>query len=173
MPSLWPEQCPKNLHKAAQTSDGTTEKRGNPEPDIPGRLVTNGGVKGGTGATDLTLLRLLGFMINWEKSHLTPTQVITYLGFLIDLTNMTLTLPEEKVQRIISDCQAAALRGEVSVRELSKLIGRMSVTMLAVLPAPLCYRGLQALKNRVFAASQSMETVVSLTREATMELWWC
>ena len=44
--------------------------------------------------------------------------------------------------------------------------------MLAVLPAPLCYRGLQALKNKVFAASRSFETMVSLNEEATMELWW-
>ena len=121
----------------------------------------------------LALLRLLGFRINWEKSQLVPTQVITYLGFIIDATRMKLTLPEEKVQQIITDCQSATNKGRVTVRELSKLIGRMSATMLAVLPAPLCYRGLQQLKNRAFATSQSYETTVTLTKEAIVELrWW-
>lgn len=59
------------------------------------------------------------------------------------------------------------------MRDLSRLIGRMSATILAVLPAPLCYRRLQALKNSVFATSQSFETMVSLNREAVIELrWW-
>lgn len=115
---------------------------------------------------------LLGFRINWEKSSLTPTHMITYLGFVIDSTQMRLTLLE-KVQRIVRECQTTVCKESTSVRSLSRLIGRMSVTVLAVLPAPLCYRSLQARKNRALADSQSFDTIVTLTTEAKMELtWW-
>lgn len=121
----------------------------------------------------LTILRLLGFRINWEKSQLTPSHRIIYLGLIIDSMQMTFTLPEQKVQRTVAECQSAIRKGRVSVRELSRLIGRMSATVMAVLPAPLCFRGLQAAKNRSLTASQSFETVVTLTREAVLELqWW-
>ena len=46
------------------------------------------------------LLQLLGFVINFEKSQLNPTQKIQYLGFEIDSVRMTISLPEEKVTRI-------------------------------------------------------------------------
>ncbi len=86
---------------------------------------------------------------------------------------MTLTLPKEKVQRIILDCQLAIRKERVSVRVILRLVRRMSATMLVVLPARLCYRGLQALKNRVLVASRSFETIMSLNEEAMMELqWW-
>ena len=170
---LWPQQCPQGIYKVDETSDGAPETARNSECDIPGRYLIDGRVETGVGTMDTGDLRLLGFRINWEKSQLVPTQVITYLGFIIDVTRMKLTLPEEKVQQIITDCQSATNKGRVTVRELSKLIGRMSATMLAVLPAPLCYRGLQQLKNRAFATSQSYETTVTLTKEAIVELrWW-
>jgi hypothetical protein len=71
-----------------------------------------------------------------------------YLGLTIDTALMTLTLPEEKVQKILKGCQSTLRKDMVSVRDLSRLIGMMSVTTLAVLPAPLHYRELQDLKVR-------------------------
>ena len=52
----------------------------------------------------LALLRLLGFRINWGKSQLLPTHKLVYLGLTIDTTVMTLTLPEEKVLKILKRC---------------------------------------------------------------------
>ena len=42
------------------------------------------------------LLQDLGFLVNVNKSVLTPTQRIIFLGFVIDSGNMTIPLPEEK-----------------------------------------------------------------------------
>ncbi len=59
---------------------------------------------------------------------------------------------------------------KVSVRDLFRLIGRMTAT---VIPASLCYRNLQRLKNQAFARSQSFETKVTLDQPAKAELkWW-
>ena len=79
-----------------------------------------------------------------------------YLGLTIDTTLMTLTLPEEKVQKILRGCQRVLKKDKVSVRVLLRLIGMMSVTSLAVLPASLHYRELQELKIRHLKATQSL-----------------
>ena len=44
----------------------------------------------------LTILQALGFIVHPEKSILQPTQVLTFLGFVIDTVNMTVTLTEDK-----------------------------------------------------------------------------
>ena len=121
----------------------------------------------------ILLLQLLGFRINFEKSHLTPTQTIKYLGFWIDSTKMIISLPEDKVRGIIQACQTAVLKQKLSVRDLARLLGRMSATAMAVLPAPICYRSLQRQRNAAFAIYQSFETQVQLNQASLEELqWW-
>ena len=46
-----------------------------------------------------TMFRSLGFTIHLEKSVLTPTQNLIYLGFIINSKDMTLKLTEEKKQK--------------------------------------------------------------------------
>ena len=47
------------------------------------------------------LLQSLGFTINREKSQLSPSQQIQFLGFQVDSRQMKFFLPEEKVQDIL------------------------------------------------------------------------
>lgn len=59
------------------------------------------------------------------------------------------------------------------VRELARVIGRMTAALQAITPAPLCYRNLQRLKNRTFRSSLSYESIVTLDQCAEEELqWW-
>ena len=54
----------------------------------------------------IKLLRELGFVINTEKSVLTPGQTIDFLGFIISSKNMTLSLNDEKknkIKKILTD----------------------------------------------------------------------
>ncbi len=44
----------------------------------------------------IQLLRKLGFVIHTDKSVLEPTQIITFLGFIINSYTMTITLTEDK-----------------------------------------------------------------------------
>ncbi|CAL4085025.1 unnamed protein product, partial [Meganyctiphanes norvegica] len=48
----------------------------------------------------LELMQRLGLRINWGKSSLEPSQRLEFLGVLLDLKNLTLSLPVEKVNRI-------------------------------------------------------------------------
>ena len=119
------------------------------------------------------ICQLLEFRINWDESLLSPTQMIEYLGLQINSTSMAILLPQEKVRNIIQTCEAAMEQAKVSVRDLSRLIGRMTATTMVVLPAPLCYQNLQRLKNHAFARSLSFETEVTLDQPAKDELkWW-
>ena len=47
--------------------------------------------------TSIFLFQQLGFVINLNKSVLTPTQLVEFLGLMIDTVAMSLSLPEEKV----------------------------------------------------------------------------
>ena len=118
----------------------------------------------------LHFFQLLGFVINQEKSVLSPSHTIQFLGFIVDSALMVISLPQKKVVDITKACQAALLQGTLSVRDLSRLIGQMSATMRAVLPAPLCYRNLQRIKNQELSRSHSFEAMVTLDDSAKEEL---
>ena len=121
----------------------------------------------------VSLLQVLGFQINWEKSVLTPTQVIQYLGLMVDSRLMTLSLPANKLEGIVQSCRTAHKKSFLSIREIARLIGRMTATALAVLPAPLCYRNLQQLKNHALLTEEGYDAKVRLNRGAKQELqWW-
>ena len=55
----------------------------------------------------LSLLQSQGFLIYWTKSTVSPTQSLTYLGFVISSLNMTIYLPEPKVRRVYAVCNDA------------------------------------------------------------------
>jgi hypothetical protein len=119
----------------------------------------------------LTLLQVLGFRINWEKGALVPTQVTQYLGLKVDSTQMTVALPEDKLKGIVQACSQACKRDRITIHDLARLIGRMTATAMAVLPAPLCYRNLQRLKNQaLLTASGDYEAEVLLDQVAKEEL---
>ena len=72
----------------------------------------------------VSLLRELGFYINVEKSIFFPSQILEYLGFIIDSLNMTIKLTREKELSIASLCKAALLSDNLSTRDVSRLLGR-------------------------------------------------
>ena len=54
--------------------------------------------------TVIFLLQLLWFVLNLKKSALTPTQRIDFLGVTVDLSTMTLSLPQKKVSEVQKQC---------------------------------------------------------------------
>ena len=99
-------------------------------------------------ATARYLLENLGFVINLEKSSFVPTQNMEFLGFVVNTQAMTLLLPNSKVESIKSHCNYLLALPEVSVRDLSQLIGKLTASIQAIFPAPLHYRHLQHLKHQ-------------------------
>ena len=119
------------------------------------------------------LLENLGFVINHEKSCFQPTQQLEFLGFVVNTLDMTLLLPDCKVEAIKSHCSKMLLHHEVSVRELSQLIGKLTASIQAIFPAPLHYRHLQDLKHKALARFGHFDVTTALSTEAKDELqWW-
>ena len=115
----------------------------------------------------------LGLTINYDKSELNPTHLIEFLGVMVDSQNMTLSLPMEKVQKLKKLCQVTLTSKQVTLHELSSLIGKLRATAPAILVAPLQLRYLQNLLKRGQQLTWNYGTIVSLDKDCVMELkWW-
>ena len=86
------------------------------------------------------LLENLGFVINYPKSQLTPTQEIEFLGFVINSNSMELKLPGEKIKKIRAETRRLANQTEPKALALSRLLGKLNHATQAIPPAPLFYR---------------------------------
>ena len=89
------------------------------------------------------LLQHLGFVIKLKKCVLDPAQEIEFLGLIVNSRTITLSLPAEKIGKIKDQCLKLYKVSEVSLLDLSKLIGTLSSTIQAVLPARLQFCFLQ------------------------------
>ena len=74
----------------------------------------------------LELLQKLGFLINWEKSSLFPLQKLEYLGVMLDLQNITLSLPQDKVEKIVEKSLVCYNKSLMSRRNLEQLVGLLN-----------------------------------------------
>ncbi len=73
----------------------------------------------------LTLLRSLGFSINWNKV-VGPSQRITFLGINIDTIRMMLELPRDKVQELHDLLDSFTTKARASRRQLESLAGKLN-----------------------------------------------
>ena len=67
----------------------------------------------------IALLEGLGFIVNMEKSVLTPSQQIEFLGLLLNTPSMCLTLPGHKIRTIRGEAAQLLRQGKFSARKLA------------------------------------------------------
>lgn len=77
-------------------------------------------------------LQNLGFIINYKKSRLLPTQSCKYLGFLYNSVSLTISLPTEKINNITSILQQIKTKSLISIKEFSRVIGILVAACPAV-----------------------------------------
>ena len=108
------------------------------------------------------LLETLGFILNQKKCVLNPAQRLEFLGFQVDISSMTLSLPVEKIKKINKECRYWLHTTGTSPRQLACLIGFMTSTSPAVLLSPLHYKMLQMLHSQSLSRSQhKLMTLIS------------
>ena len=93
--------------------------------------------------TVIFLMQHLGFSINWKKSTLTSMQEIEFLDLKINSATLELSLNKTKIHKVVSGCQNLLNNPQTSILELTRLIGLLTSTIQAVLPARLNCRFLQ------------------------------
>ena len=122
----------------------------------------------------IRLLENLGFIVHPEKSLTQPTQRVEFLGMIIDSTYMELQVPGEKLKKIRTEAKKVIQSNLLPVRELSRLIGKMTSIAQAIPLAPLFYRNLQRDASLSLAkGNQQYKTPCQLSPESREELqWW-
>lgn len=55
-------------------------------------------------SSTLNLLEGLGFILNYQKSLLVPSQQIKFLGYLVNSINLSLNLPRDKIKKVQQNC---------------------------------------------------------------------
>ena len=119
------------------------------------------------------LLQHLGFVINLKKCVLGPSQEIEFLWLIVNSQTMTLPLPAENIGKLEDQCLRLYKAWEVSLLDLTKLIGALSSTIQAVLPVRLQFCFLQQQEIVSLKQTKSYLTLVNLTPMAKNELlWW-
>ena len=120
------------------------------------------------------LLQQLGFTIHPDKSILTPTQQITFLGFDIDSEKMTMSLTKNKKEKIIRLCSQLLHNKCPTIRELAQVIGNIVASFPAVTYGPLHYRSLEL--DKIYSLRRyayNFDKPATISPNAKMELlWW-
>ena len=120
----------------------------------------------------ISLLESLGFLINYEKSNLTPSQQIVFLGVLVDSASMQFILPQQKAVQIQKECRLLNTN-RPTIRHLSRVLGLLEVCRPAIWSAPLHYRQLQTLQINALQRWANYNAPVYLTPSAKSDLsWW-
>lgn len=124
---------------------------------------------------DLTtqLLQELGFVINSDKSIITPAQSMEFLGFQVNSVTTQLLLPLKKRIAIKKELRRALSSQTISLRTLARLVGLLASSIQAIFRGPLHYRALQRLKILHLRKGLSYTEQILLSQEARTEIsWW-
>ena len=119
-------------------------------------------------------LRHLGFFPHEEKSHFTPTQQLTYLGFDLDSVSMTVQLTKQRAATIKQKCESILDGKHITILALAQVIGHLVSSFPGVKYGPLYYRHLESDKTTLLAHNQgSYDARAVLSTDSISELrWW-
>lgn len=174
LPMYWSQSSTKNFYEANENSNSSSKEIKCSVNSVFRRHSDSLQEINMARDTLIFLLQHLGFTINMKKSVVEPVHQIQFLGVEVDSLNLKLSLPPEKMEKIISQCQAMLESSQVSIRDLTKLLGLLSSSAVAVLPAPLQYRAIQSQQIKELSRHKNFDSKISLSEEAKEELdWWC
>ena len=122
--------------------------------------------------TVIYLLQNLIFVLNLKKSVLESSQKIEFLGMIIDSIKMEVSLPQEKLVKVMSQCEQVAGSKEITIMDLTKLIGKLGSTVQVIRPAELQGQYLQRLQIQALKLSKCYHAKVHLDKDAKDELFW-
>ena len=89
------------------------------------------------------LFTSLGFFANFEKSNLIPSKQIEHLGFILNSTDMTVSLTSKKKISLLAKCREVINCKAPSIRAVAELIGILVSSFTGVEFGHLHYRQLE------------------------------
>ena len=119
-------------------------------------------------ATLFELLGSLGFEVAWKKCAAPSTQV-RYLGIIFDSVDMTLSLPDDKMQKLFTELSFFDMRTRATKRQIQRLCGILAHCAKVV-------RGGRIFSSRVIDLLKALpegNPRIRLTDEFHLDLqWW-
>ena len=125
--------------------------------------------------TELAILafQALGFEVNYAKSSMIPATSIGHLGFIWDSVAMEISLPQDKVDKIVGLTSDFLNRGGYTADELRSFLGRLESVRPVVSVAALHYRHLQYVLRPLRKGPWRGRRFLPLSRFTREELqWW-
>ena len=121
-----------------------------------------------------TELEELGLVVHDEKSVLEPTRKLKFLGFMLDSEEMTVTLTQEKREKIGRAAQAILDKDNPSIREVAGLIGLMVAYSAGVEYGPSHYKQLELDKNRALVENKgNFDRPMKVSPQGVEDIkWW-
>ncbi len=114
----------------------------------------------------------LGFNVNLEKSALSPSQELEFLGFILNTKSMKISL-SHKVSAILRDISNLITLEVPTAKQVAQVIGSLVSTFPAVLQGPLHYRALEVGKTNALFRRGSYKEPCPLSPAMLSELlWW-
>ena len=114
----------------------------------------------------------LGFVPNFEKSQLSPSQRICHLGLIWDSVEFSVSVPQDKIEAVKIKC-CTAISSKVSVRFLMSILGSIEYFRWGFPYAAIHYRRLQRFVNSCLACELAYDSYVSPSKNAIIDLsWW-
>ena len=122
----------------------------------------------------ITLMDELGFTVHPDKSCFIPTQILTYLGFILNSIDMTIRPTDDKITKIQTQCRAILAKTHLSIREFATLIGTLVATEPGVELAPVFYRRLEQEKTVMLKMAKGhYDSKMKLSIIARTDIeWW-
>ena len=116
----------------------------------------------------------LGLTLNMAKSVLIPSQSITFLGFVLNSAQMTVSLTPSKTMKVKSKAVELLHNQSPTIRTASEMIGRMVASFPGVMYGLLYYRQLEIEKVAALKQNQgNFEAIMILSDMARCDLhWW-
>ena len=115
-----------------------------------------------------------GFIVHPIKSIFEPTQVIEYLGFILNSIRMIVILNQRKTIELIQLCQEILDKSVYTIQKIAELTGKMVAAMPGVQYANIYYRMID--NDKIAALKQNrgnFEAHMTLSQQSKQDLkWW-
>ena len=119
------------------------------------------------------LLHTLGYTVNYEKSVLTPTQNITFLGYNLDSVAMRLSLPPNKLMEIKESINSFLTTSQISLRALSTVLGKLTALTTVVRSVRYHCTGILQQFSSITKHTRNFDSIINLPHDVRTDLlWW-
>lgn len=122
----------------------------------------------------ISVLESLGFLLNREKSVLSPNVRCKFLGFIFDSVHMTIELPPEKREKILKAISEILTRKSVKILTFAKFLGLLTSACPAVKYGWLYTKLLERAKYLALQSNhEDYNSKMFISRELIDDInWW-